>query len=79
MYVCDICKNKYPENEEEYRKPLGLMPEKIHEEKRISELSRAIYEYADVLSIENNIDILIEWTDELSRRLDNYAKNHKAR
>lgn len=50
--------------------PLGVTPEYIYEEKRIRELTRAINDYSN-FNIKNNKDILIQWSKELIKRLEN--------
>jgi hypothetical protein len=44
--------------------PLGVIPEAIHEQARCIELARAIHEY-----MQSGHPPLIEWVEELDRRL----------
>lgn len=51
--------------------PLGIMPEKIWEEKRIADLSRAIYDHTNNgYALDVYFNSIKSWCDELIRRVD---------
>ena len=52
----------------EPKPPIGVMPEVLHEEIRMQELSRAINDYMNFNAIKN-INVLRQWTKELDERL----------
>ena len=52
--------------------PLGVMPEKLFEETRVHDLAKAINDYVEHESLNNeNMNSIILWCEELLRRLDN--------
>jgi len=57
-----------PRKDSHEKPPIGVKPEKLHEEHRIKELSRAIYEYCQ----SNRIDVVEKWIFELHSRVTNY-------
>jgi hypothetical protein len=50
--------------------PLGIMPKYIYEIKRIQDIVRALNDYTQY-DVIDNIDIMIEWSKELTERLEN--------
>ena len=62
----------YDESEvkETMNKPLlGVTPKKLHEEKRIEDLCRALYDYSMEQPTSKNIDYMHTWAEELVERL----------
>ena len=52
------------------KSPIGVTPEYIFEVQRIQELTRALYEYSYYNPTEMKFDLMMEWTQELFRRLE---------
>lgn len=62
--------------------PLGIMPKNIFELFRVQDISRALYEYIcedkNDVEIQNiKYDLLIEWSKELTERLETLQKVNK--
>lgn len=51
--------------------PLGVVPKYIYELKRIQEICRALYEYSYYKNSIHNYKLMIEWSEELTDRLNN--------
>jgi len=49
--------------------PIGVMPSRIYEMNRIRDLACALDAYAQY-DVKNNIAIMLEWTSELTKRLE---------
>ena len=57
------------EREVKPKPPLGVMPKYIFEEKRIQDLCRALYEYAEYKIDKQTAESMREWSIELEERL----------
>ncbi|NLD49891.1 MAG: hypothetical protein GX660_22335 [Clostridiaceae bacterium] len=60
---------KYEDSLNKLFKPLGVMPKRLHYEKRIQELTRALNDYANY-NIKANKELMLEWTKELTELLE---------
>jgi hypothetical protein len=49
--------------------PLGVMPKRVYNEKRVQELTRALNDYANY-NIKANKELMLEWTKELTELLE---------
>lgn len=59
--------------------PLGVMPKKFYELRRIQDLTRVLYEYSNYANIEDNYEVMVRWSEELTERLSNlkFEKDYK--
>jgi len=62
--------NKFKENDNMNKSPLGIMPKHIYEIQRVQDICRALQEYSCYDQSINNCELMIDWSEELNERLN---------